>query len=239
MTKYGITSDWHLYHNNILTFCQRLDVMTEEERVRAIELGPNNRAEKIKYSDGTIRRMVDAVVDGVNSVLGPDDVLWNLGDVMFGPNNIDHFYALLMEFRQRIKCRTINLVWGNHDQKLQWWRNKGGKQKALTKEQFYTVFNEAHWKFPIKVNGQKIILDHTANAVWIYNHKGAWHCYGHSHGNFEETREKLFPGAKMIDSGIDNAHRMGYGYTPFIVEGNLKKFMDAQEGLVLDHHGAR
>jgi len=233
----GITGDWHLYHNNILTYCQRLDAMTEEERVKAIELGPVNRTEKFYYSQSTIRRMADLIVEGVNSVLGPDDILWNVGDVMFGPTNIEHFYNLLLEFRHRIKCRTINLIWGNHDQKLQWWRNEEGrKPKALTKEQVYSIFNEVHWKFPIKVNGQKIILDHTAHAVWMFNHRGAWHCYGHSHGNFEVFRDKVFPGAKMLDAGIDNAHRMGYGYTPFLVDGNLKKYMDAQGGLVVDHH---
>ncbi len=39
----------------------------------------------------------------------------------------------------------------------------------------------------ISVHGQPIVICHYAMRVWNRSHHGAWHLYGHSHGNLPDT----------------------------------------------------
>jgi calcineurin-like phosphoesterase family protein len=187
---------------------------------------------RVNYSRETIDRMNSAIIDNINAVVGVDDTIWNLGDVMFGGRDPVQFYNRLRGFRDRIACRNINLIWGNHDQQLQWWN---GPRRAITKEQFHTIFNDAYDQKMINVNGQRIMLNHYAMAVWNGSHKGNWHLYGHSHGNFEPWRQEHLPQARMIDVGIDNSSKLGFDYAPFSLE-DLQKIMDKKAGQLVDHH---
>ena len=57
----------------------------------------------------TLSKMNDTIVNGINEVVGQDDILIHLGDWSFG--GIDS----ISEFRRRIICKNIHLVLGNHD----------------------------------------------------------------------------------------------------------------------------
>jgi calcineurin-like phosphoesterase family protein len=49
----------------------------------------------------------------------------------------------------------------------------------------------------ISIHGQPIVICHYAMRVWNRSHHGAWHLYGHSHGNLPDT-----PSLSM-DVGVD------------------------------------
>jgi calcineurin-like phosphoesterase family protein len=57
----------------------------------------------------TIEQMNETIVNNINSVVGQDDVLIHLGDFSFGG------FENIQKFRDRILCKEIHLVLGNHD----------------------------------------------------------------------------------------------------------------------------
>lgn len=112
----AFTSDWHLNHGNILKYCRRLEFMTSRERdmFHHLESIGDTRMKTLRISQESVNRMNDAIIDGINEVVDEHWVLWVLGDIYFG-RSLPELAAL----RNRIKCKTINIVWGNHDKFLQ------------------------------------------------------------------------------------------------------------------------
>jgi calcineurin-like phosphoesterase family protein len=48
----------------------------------------------------------------------------------------------------------------------------------------------------IVIEGQQVVLAHYAQRSWIGAFRGAWHLFGHSHGN-------LSPRGRSFDVGVD------------------------------------
>ena len=260
------TADWHLDHARILTYCRRLEFMNEGERQNFLQMEQlyqqgeveYDAVRSLRYSRETVDRMNSSIIDNTNAVVGENDDLWIAGDIIFGS------VWRLKHLLDRIVCRNIHIVWGNHDKDMrhlmrpdrfhkdllekvlggevsqesaleQWQRH----EKETTDRRFLELLIRSfHDTVTIRWEGQKILITHTAHAVWDKSHRGVWHCYGHSHGNFEHWREEHLPNAKMVDIGIDYRARLGYGYTPWSFE-ELKGFMDGQSGQAVDHHGKK
>jgi calcineurin-like phosphoesterase family protein len=53
------------------------------------------------------------LVDNINNKVGENDILIHLGDWSFGG------FDKIVEFRERIKCKNIHLVLGNHDHHIE------------------------------------------------------------------------------------------------------------------------
>jgi calcineurin-like phosphoesterase family protein len=157
------------------------------------------------------------LIEGINSFVDEHDTLWHLGDWAWGGSG--GYYETCRRFRDRVVCRTVNLVWGNHDRRT-----------------IRDLFNQAHDQVEISVAGQKITLNHYAMAVWQDSHKGAWHFYGHSHSRAEEWLDTHLPGRRSIDVGVDNAARMLGMYRPWTFE-ELRALLDGRTGCAIDHHG--
>ena len=257
MGKPFFTADWHLDHARILTYCRRLEFMNEEEKQNFLQteaLWKSGEVEyqamrSLQYSRETVDRMNNSIIDNTNAVVGKCDDLWIVGDIHFGS------IGKLKHLLDRVVCRNIHIVWGNHDKNLRslmysdrFCRNLlesflgGDVSQEAVRERWekYEIeqtdrrilegmFRSFHDTAMIRWKGQKIFVSHTAHAVWDKSNRGVWHCYGHSHGNFESWREQHMPNAKMVDVGIDNRAQLGYGYTPWTFE-ELKKFMDGRSG---------
>jgi len=160
--------------------------------------------------------MNDNIVKNINKVVGQNDTLWFLGDWCFGGKN--NYYQIAREFRDRITCRTINLIFGNHDQ-----RN------------IRDLFNESYDLFEINVNGQKIVMCHYAMLTWNKSNRSTYSLYGHSHANLEQWAESIMPGRLSMDIGIDNAIKILGEYRPFSFE-EIDKIMKSKTGFSVDHH---
>lgn len=89
------TSDTHYGHANI---CSATTTWQEPNRSRKFD---------------SLDDMNTGLVDNINRLVGPDDILFHLGDWSFGGiKNIEIF-------RNRINCKNIHLVLGNHDHHIE------------------------------------------------------------------------------------------------------------------------
>jgi calcineurin-like phosphoesterase family protein len=204
------TADLHLDHPNILWYSEaRGRFLTEAERAKRAEIGPRREGVKFKPSRGSIERMNDAILDAINGAVGKKDRLWILGDFA-----VKSTAARTKEFRERIRCRDVRLVYGNHD------------DRAVCREVFEACYDAVMVHVPEvgasmtedevqramargDLSGRagrrmgRVYLSHYAHVVWQASHKGVYHLYGHSHGNLEGWRERAMPSALSMDAGVD------------------------------------
>ena len=159
------TADLHISHGNILKYCRRMRFMndTERELISMADEGTLDAA-KIKIGQESIERMNDYLIDQINVVVNPTDILWIVGDAFWGRD-----FKRMRELRDRIRCQNLNLVWGNHDP-----------------EWIAPLFNYVCGQKLIKVDGQAIFLNHYPMRSWDRAHHSAWHLYGHVHGLYYE-----------------------------------------------------
>lgn len=126
---------------------------------------------------GNAREMDDVIVERVNACVRSNDILYFLGDFCMGKEE------QVIAYRQRLACRTIHFIEGNHDKTTR-------KQQQLFAS--WGLLSEVH------LAQQRIVLCHYAMRVWPHHAQGAWHLYGHSHGNLPDE-----PLALSLDIGVD------------------------------------
>ncbi len=160
--------------------------------------------------------MNDSLVANINSLVSAQDVLWHLGDWAFSS------VAAAIEFRDRITCKTVNLIIGNHD------------KHRLKHEQFRKLFSRIDHQTDIRVNRQSFVLNHYSMRVWDKMHYGVYHLYGHSHSSLDEPEGYL-----GMDVGVDAyAKRFGIkpeNYRPFTFE-EIRNILSKRRFVAVDHH---
>jgi len=134
MSKKWYTSDFHLFHNNIIKYCER------------------------PFKD--IWEMHDAIVDGINSTIAPNDELFILGDVSF------YGAEKVIKILEKIRGQKHFII-GNHD------------AKNMKKWDGWRSVN--HY-LEIKDQGQNVVLMHYPIESWNKMAHGAIHLHGHRHG---------------------------------------------------------
>jgi len=174
MRNIYFTSDTHFNHKNIIKFCQR------------------------PFEEEAIHEMDEEILEQINSTVNYKDVLWHLGDFCFA--NSDKYYDVCSKYRSKIRCRNVNFIWGNHD-----------NRNILP----LCGFQSHHDLIKIGFNRKKIVLCHYAMLAWQGSHKGYWHLYGHSHSNLEDWANEIMPTRKSIDVGVDNALKLLGKMRPF------------------------
>lgn len=137
-----------------------------------------------------IEEMNEEIIKRWNDKIENDDLVFHLGDFAFcGPSQ----YKILLE---RLNGK-ITLVLGNHD-----WRN--------IKEGYMSKFNGIYQQLRIKVDDQRIYLNHFPFLCYEGSWRGVWQLFGHVHsgpynngGGLDDPRLKmLLPG--QYDVGVDN-----------------------------------
>jgi len=113
----------------------------------------------------TVEEMNDAIVDGINSHVMPNDVLFHDGDWSFGGAD------KVLEFRRKIKCKTVHLVKGNHDRHIK----SGGKHSG--------GFASVNDYLKVDYGGTGFVLSHYPMKSWHHSYYGVWMLFGHCHGN--------------------------------------------------------
>lgn len=198
------TSDTHINHKNI---CRGVTSWTSHlDKTRDFP---------------SLEKMNSAIIDGINSVVGQDDILVHLGDFSFGG------YQHIPEFRQRIVCQNIIFVLGNHDKHIQ-----------MNTDRFQELFSSVHQYLEITVRPHSIkmsppeyhfVLSHFPIASWNNMKDGWMHLHGHVH---LDSKNKLGPG-KMMDVGVD-----GNGYVPYSLSEVVGLLIDrpVKSLMPVDHH---
>jgi calcineurin-like phosphoesterase family protein len=185
------TSDTHAFHKNI---CRGVT-----------EWSPGNMIRD--FDDQFI--MTQTMADRINSKVGPNDILYHLGDWSFGGKDN------ILKFREMINCNRIILLYGNHDHRIQ--QNYNNCQKA-----FEYV---GHYKEKI-IDGVLFCMSHYALGSWNGVGKGAINLYGHSHGSYSRNI------GRQMDVGVDTN-----GLFPYHIEEVFDRMLSIDPVLV-DHHDA-
>lgn len=135
----------------------------------------------------TVEAMNDRLLEEINDAVGPDDVLLHLGDFV---GDVKSSRSQIAEsIRDRIQCRRIILIRGNHDPR--------------SKERFDRLFDSVHDILSFKLDSEtpaaspvRLVFSHYPLRVWQGRHDGSLHLYGHSHGTMEEV-------GRSTDVGVD------------------------------------
>ncbi len=135
-----------------------------------------------------VNGMDELLLDQINSRVNRRDHLLHLGDFTgprvwkgaAGDESIGYANAI----RQRIVCKTMDLVRGNHDPSRK--RLKG-------------IVDETHELFSFKGwsgGTDRVVCCHYPLRTWQGIFDGSMHLYGHTHGTFETV-------GRSIDVGVD------------------------------------
>jgi calcineurin-like phosphoesterase family protein len=140
----------------------------------------------------SIEQMNQYLIDGWNSRVKPGDIIYHLGD--FGWKDSEPV------------LRKLNgqkfLITGSHDSEA---------------ERLKKYFCQLTPMKEIKIGDQHVVMSHCAMRVWEKSHYGAWHLYGHSHGN-------LPPWGKSFDVGVD-----AHDYLPWTWDEVVAKMATLEE----------
>ncbi len=158
MSQVWFTADTHFGHANIVKYCGR-PFLNADEQSHAAE-DPRG-GWRVRVSAATVERHDTALLQAINESVMPNDTLWILGDFCLGK------HEAAARYRNRIVCRNVNLVWGNHDDRF-----------------VGSCFSKTIEQGMIRVQGQKIWLNHYPMRSWDGRFRGSWHLYGHVHGRF-------------------------------------------------------
>lgn len=191
MSKTWFSSDFHFGHKNIT--------------------GPSVSDWKSGYRNfSTIEEMDHVILDSINEYVRPEDTLYFLGDFSFGGHH------KTPEYRSRIACQNIHVCRGNHDEKID-----------LYKDHFTSVQDV----LTVKHGKHTFFLSHYSHRIWLGSHKGIIHLYGHSHDTIADY-------GKSMDVGVDVANRLVNAYRPFSIE-EIIDIMDRRPVELIDHHNEK
>lgn len=174
----------------------------------------------------TLYHMNDAIVESINSVVGEDDILFHLGDWSFGG------FENIAEFRNRIVCKNIHLVLGNHDHHIE--NNRDGIQDLFSSVNQYLRLQVSVYPGTVLHTGKvDLVLMHYPIASWHNMNDGVIHLHGHVH---LPPNKKLAQG-KAMDVGVDGNFLVPYSLN------EITRIMDKQPiaklSLPQDHHEER
>jgi calcineurin-like phosphoesterase family protein len=198
------TSDTHYSHKNICrATTEWIDV---EDKTRDFK---------------SLDHMNNTIVNNINNRVGENDVLFHLGDWSFGG------FEKIKEFRDRIICKNIHLILGNHDHHIE--KDRDSIRSLFSSVNHYLdleVYDSNFGKF----DQNRFILMHYPIASWIDMNKGTMHLHGHVH----LPPHQAVGQGKVMDVGMDG-HDMEVVSMRFII--NRLRHQPI-ENLVLpsDHH---
>jgi len=200
-----ITSDCHYNHKNICrgtTNWRTMDGEIPIEQTRDF---------------ATLEKMNEAIVNAINWNVNQDDILICLGDWSFGG------FESIKEFRDRIVCKNVHLILGNHDTHIE--RNKGDIQTIFTSVSHYET---------LIIDKNTFRLFHYPIQSWDGMNKGDIHLHGHVH----LPPNRKFGQGKKMDVGMDGHSE----FRPYNVMREIVPIMekrDVMSDMPNDHHVER
>lgn len=225
--RYFFTSDTHFGHGNIIKYSGR-PFLTQRDKEELERIGvwhdgnwKGDKSSKWRMTEEAVHMMNDALINEINAIVGEDDYLWHLGDWCFAGKH--EYYQKARYYRDRIICKNVNLIWGNHDDR-----------------RIRDLFSETYdlKMITIREHDLKIILCHYAMVVWDGSHRGNLHLYGHSHSEAEPWLERTMTNRRSMDVGVDNAAKILGAYRPFSLD-EVKNRLLKRVGFAFDHHVGR
>ena len=167
------TSDTHYNHSNI---CRATTKWSD--------------ADNLTRDFKSLDHMNDTLVNKINELVGENDILIHLGDWSFGG------FESIEDFRNRILCKNVHLVFGNHDHHIR--RNKGDIQRIFSSCQDYLHLDirKPEGKEVMKYS---MVCMHYPIASWDGMNDGVVHLHGHVH----LPPDLRINEGKAMDVGVD------------------------------------
>ena len=138
-----------------------------------LHLGHERAIEFSNRPFNSVEEMNTKLIERINDVVGKTDELWILGDFAYKISK-DEVHKL----RDKIFCRRVHLIYGNHD-------------KDYSQDQ---IFQSAQHYKELKTEYGKFILFHYPIVEWNAAHYGTVHLHGHIHStgiyNEKNLKEK-------------------------------------------------
>lgn len=220
---YFFLADSHFFHNNIIKYSNR-------PFYAGRDLDPEVRADpKWRPCNESVQLMDDTLIDNINRVVKPDDVLFHLGDFAYGIKS--RYFDVCKGYRDRIRCRTIHFLRGNHDPTMAKVTGDPFDQRPV----IYPLFTTTAEARTIELNGVTVRMSHYAHATWERSHRGSWCIFGHSHSSLEPWLDHHMPQSRQMDVGVDNAYKLLGEYRPFSFD-EIKQLLGTRSGYAADHH---
>lgn len=202
------TSDTHYNHKNI---CRGVTEWRTPE-------GDIPVAQTRDFSN--LNKMNAVIAGNINDTVGQDDILIHLGDWSFGG------FESIKEFRDRIICQNIYLLYGNHDHHIE--NNRQNIQKI-----FSGTFQYLSLKVASPKGNYEFILMHYPLCSWHDMNRGRFHLFGHVHLPADKKRMA----GRSMDVGMD-----GNNLTPYDMEDIVRMLSGRPvqaNRLPQDHHEER
>jgi calcineurin-like phosphoesterase family protein len=196
-----ITSDTHYNHKNI---CRS----TTNWRTTDGDIPVSQTRD---FRD--LNHMNSTITNNINEVVGQDDVLIHLGDWSFGG------FEFIREFWDRLICKNIHLVLGNHDHHIE--RNREGVQGLFKSVSVYNT---------LIYGGNYFQLMHYPISSWDGLNKGYMHLHGHCH----LPTHMRFGNGRRMDVGMDGSPE----FRPYKIKECIKLLKDRENlsEMPQDHH---
>ena len=150
-----------------------------------LHLGDVHMIRKLSRPFGSVEEMNEKLVDNINSVVGPDDVLYILGDVS---HRIGRESSSAMV--GRINCGHMHLIKGNND-------------KDYTGTNLFESI-EDYREFKYGSDNRRFCLFHFPIRNWAGQRGGSVQLHGHIHSKGSRYNTKNFErGQWQYDVGVD------------------------------------
>lgn len=186
-------------HSNIIKYCNR-PFMSSVELQALRQAGENTRS--VKISPATVQIHDETIIGNINKVVPAGATLFHLGDVAWVRTHEE-----MQRFLDRINCKNIILVRGNHDS-----------------DGVCSAFREVHSLLEIEIEHQKITMCHFSMRSWNCSHHGAIQLYGHHHS---VKGVDLCPELMNMDVGVD-----GHDFMPWSFDEIMERMKQKQEVLM-------
>jgi calcineurin-like phosphoesterase family protein len=160
----------------------------------------------------TLDLMNDTIVNNINSKVGQDDTLIMLGDIAFGG------FENITIFLDRLICKNIHLVLGNHDHHIK--NNRENIHDRFLSVQNYLEAN---------INGENFVMTHYPFESWNGLNKGVIHLHGHVH----LPASRKWGNGKRLDVGVDGNNLFPYSLTEIV---HMMDRREVKSEIDLDHH---
>ena len=135
----------------------------------------------------SVDAMNAAMVERWNNVVADDDVVYHLGD--FTTKDLSHFTKWARQLKGQLR-----LLPGNMDRT--WLQDFVSSEKVKVIPPLISV---AFGNLESVGQPQWIVLCHYSLQVWERSKHGAWHLFGHTHGQLKGL-------GKSFDVGVDCTH---------------------------------
>lgn len=137
----------------------------------------------------------------INQYVKKEDRLYILGDFAMVSKGSE-----AKAIRDKIVCRDVRLVLGNHER-----CTPGAYAKV-----FQQVGDILEYRWGDSPD-QMVVLSHYPLAAWNHSFRGSYNFYSHLHNKCEPLFDHMFPHRRSIDVGVDNSFRLNGEYRPFLL----------------------